>query len=314
MCAGFPTYAEKKSGVFFSMEEYNILEKIGEGTFGQVKKASRKRKDREYSCDFYAIKKVKNDDEENGLDSVTLREISILRSLCHVNIIKLFDVLIENGNCSLVFEYCEYDLKHFMRAKHQSGLPLKMVKSFTRQILEGITWCHKRSVFHRDLKPQNILVKNDKTIKIADFGLSRTFVIPFKAYTHEVVTLWYRCPEILLGVSVYSLPVDVWSIGCIMAELSSNSPLFPGDSEISQLFKIFNIFGTPTEENWKGVTSLDYFSKVFPKWDFTELNLDNKVNLCYWGKDLLKNLLTYNPELRITGQEALSHQFLRLND
>lgn len=116
---------------------------------------------------------------------------------------------------------------------------LTCLQSYTYQILEGTVFCHSRRVLHRDLKPQNLLIDQKGAIKLADFGLGRAFGIPVRAYTHEVVTLWYRAPEVLLGSQRYSCPVDVWSIACIFAEMVNKRPLFHGDSEIDQLFRIF---------------------------------------------------------------------------
>ncbi len=293
------------------MEDYKVFEILGKGAFGCVRKAIRKRKYNEED-DFYAIKEV-TDDECHGISITTLREISILRQLEHQNIVKLFDVIIQqpNGNCCLIFEYCPYDLHQFMNCKYKNGIELNILRKFMGQLLDGITWCHKKLIFHRDLKPQNILVsQDDMTIKISDFGLCRTFTVPFEAYTHEVVTLWYRCPEILLGTDVYTNSVDMWSIGCIMGEMTTNIPMFAGDSEISQLFNIFEILGTPTNDTWKNVTHLKDFTADFPKWSKNKQYFDvNMQNLGEHGNDLLACLLTYDPTLRITGEESQKHVF-----
>eukprot|EP01018_Ginkgo_biloba_P020448 Gb_39785 [translate_table: standard] len=141
------------------------------------------------------------------------------------------------------------------------------IVTFLYQILRGIAYCHSHRVLHRDLKPQNLLIdRQSNALKLADFGLARAFGIPVRTFTHEVVTLWYRAPEILLGSRHYSTPVDVWSVGCIFAEMVNQRPLFPGDSEIDELFKIFRVLGTPNEETWPGVTSLPDFKSAFPKW------------------------------------------------
>jgi serine/threonine protein kinase len=130
-----------------------------------------------------------------------------------------------------VFEYLEYDLKKYLKARG-SALTQAQVKMYTYQILDAIQYCHSNRIMHRDLKPQNLLIDNKGVLKIADFGLARAFGLPIKTYTHEVVTLWYRAPEILLGQKQYGLGVDTWSIGCIMAEMGQRRPLFQGDSEI----------------------------------------------------------------------------------
>lgn len=135
------------------------------------------------------------------------------------------------------------------------------VKSFLFQLLKGIENCHKNKVLHRDLKPQNLLISREGILKLADFGLARAFGIPVKNYTHEVVTLWYRAPDILLGSKKYSTSVDIWSIGCIFAELVNRKPLFAGCSEEDQLKKIFSIRGTPSLDDWPEMQDLPLYKK-----------------------------------------------------
>ena len=156
------------------------------------------------------------------------------------------------------------------------------------------------------MKPQNLLITNDLKLKLADFGLSRMFSLPMGKMTHEIITLWYRPPEVLLGLENYTTKVDSWSVGCIMAEMIIDKPLFPGDSEIGQLFKIFQTMGTPSEDVWPGVSKLPDYKYTFPQWKskpFAELfpNLDKE------GIDLLSKLLTMDPEKRISIREALQH-------
>jgi serine/threonine protein kinase len=159
-----------------------------------------------------------------------------------------------------------------------------------------------------DLKPQNILVGRDGTLKIADFGLARAFVPPIRPFTHEVVTLWYRAPEILLGCKTYGLPVDMWSVGTILAEMVTKRPLFPGNSEIDELFKIFKILGTPNEESWPGVTSLQDWNDEFPVWPRLDL-AKFYPRLCEDGIDLLEQLLECNPRGRLSAREAMQHRY-----
>lgn len=176
-------------------------------------------------------------------------------------------------------------------------------------MLDGLYFCHKNRIIHRDLKPQNLLITADLKLKLADFGLSRMFSLPMGKMTHEIITLWYRPPEVLLGLDNYTTKVDSWSIGCIMAEMLNEKPLFPGDCEIGQLFKIFQIIGTPNEEVWTGVSKLPDYKFTFPQWkskSFNELfpQLDKD------GLDLLEKLLTPDPDKRISIRECLDHVYI----
>ena len=145
----------------------------------------------------------------------------------------------------LIFELVEYDLKKYL-SEHKHTMTKQQIKLFIYQLCNGIDYCHRRRIIHRDLKPQNLLIDRSGFLKIADFGLARAFSLPIKTLTHEIETLWYRAPEVLLGQKQYSLGVDIWAIGCIFAELTEKKPLFCGDSEIDQIFKIFQFHGTPT--------------------------------------------------------------------
>ena len=188
----------------------------------------------------------------------------LLKELQHPNIVGLRDVIMQVDQIYLIFEFLCMDLKKYMDTSipEDGKMDPQLVKSYTYQIFQGMLFCHQRRVLHRDLKPANLLIDQNGVIKLADFGLARAFGIPLRVYTHEVVTLWYRAPEILLGSPKYSWPIDIWSLGTIFAEMINNMPLFHGDSEIDQLFRIFRVLSTPTEETWPGVTSLPDF-KVF---------------------------------------------------
>ncbi|XP_046553756.1 cyclin-dependent kinase 1-like [Haliotis rubra] len=288
------------------MEDYNKIEKIGEGTYGVVYKGRHKKTNR-----LVALKKIRLESEEEGVPSTAIREISLLKELAHPNIVCLEDVLMQENKLYLVFEFLSMDLKRYMDTIPSGQYMDKMlVKSYTYQILQGILFCHQRRVLHRDLKPQNLLIDSKGTIKLADFGLARAFGIPVRVYTHEVVTLWYRAPEILLGSPRYSTPVDVWSIGCIFAEMVTKRPLFHGDSEIDQLFRIFRTLTTPTEDTWPGVSNLPDYKPTFPAWKCNQLagsvkQLDNM------GLDLLQKTMVYDPATRISAKDALNHPYFK---
>jgi len=236
-------------------DKYQKLDKIGEGTYGVVYKARDVN-----SGQIVALKKIRLEAEDEGIPSTALREISLLKELQHPNIVRLFDVIHTERKLILVFEYLDQDLKKLLDAYSGQGLDLATTKSYLYQLLRGVAHCHQHRVLHRDLKPQNLLINREGSLKLADFGLARAFGIPVKSYTNEVVTLWYRAPDVLMGSRNYSTSVDIWSVGCIFAELLNGKPLFTGSSNKDQLKKIFRAMGTPTEETWSGVSQLPEYS------------------------------------------------------
>jgi len=173
----------------------------------------------------------------------------------------LADQHCEGRKIYLVFEYLDFDLRKLLRTRK---LTEAECLSYLQQILSGLLMCHSNRIIHRDLKPQNILIDKNGNVKLADFGLARGFTNPLLALTHDVVTLWYRAPEILLGQANYTPSVDIWSVGCIYGEMLTGQPFLEGDSKIGQLFQIFRVFGTPSEAVWPGVSSLPDFKRSWP--------------------------------------------------
>eukprot|EP01010_Urceolus_cornutus_P005570 NODE_983_length_1191_cov_343.863398_g747_i0.p1 GENE.NODE_983_length_1191_cov_343.863398_g747_i0~~NODE_983_length_1191_cov_343.863398_g747_i0.p1 ORF type:complete len:299 (-),score=46.20 NODE_983_length_1191_cov_343.863398_g747_i0:229-1125(-) len=284
-------------------ERYRKIERIGEGTYGVVFKAEDTQ-----TGQIVALKKIRLEGEDEGIPGTAVREISLLQELQHRNIVSLLDVVSKANKLYLVFEYLDQDLKHLMN-KRRVGLTGGLLKSYLHQILDSLLFCHSHRVFHRDLKPQNLLVSKDgQTIKLADFGLARAFQLPLHTYTHEVVTLWYRAPEVLLGGKRYSPAVDIWSVGCIFAEMATKQPLFPGDSEIGQLYKIFQTLGTPSEHLWARVSSMPDYSSSFPQWRPQPLG-SLVPGLGREGLDLLAKTLAYDPSVRITTKASLEHRY-----
>jgi len=287
-----------------SMDDFVKLEKIGEGTYGVVYKGRQKSTGK-----LVALKKIRLESEEEGVPSTAIREISLLKELRHPNVVTLEDVVVEEKSLHLIFEFLSMDLKKYLDTIPDGQyMDKSLVKSYLFQICEALYFCHRRRILHRDLKPQNLLIDNKGVIKLADFGLARAIGIPVRVYTHEIVTLWYRAPEVLLGSQRYSMPVDVWSIGCIFSEMATKKPLFHGDSEIDQIFRIFRILGTPNEENWKGVSHLPDYKPTFPKWK------DNKLRSCVKnidddGIDLLQKMLLYDPAYRISTKAIVTHPY-----
>lgn len=286
------------------MEGYRKIEKVGEGTYGVVYKGEHKP-----TGTTVALKKIRLQADDEGVPSTAIREISMLKELKHCNIVGLLEVVNENSVLYLVFEFLTMDLKKYIDSiSKDKQMDANLLKSYTYQILLAIKYCHSHRVLHRDLKPHNLLIDKKGIIKVADFGLARAFGVPVRAYTHEVVTLWYRAPEILLGQLRYSCPVDMWSVGCIFAEMANRRPLFHGDSEIDQLFRIFRTKGTPNELTWPGVTELPDYKPTFPSWPISSLR-----NACprleQQGLDLLEAMLEYQPAKRISAKRAVDHPY-----
>nr|QYW07097.1 G-type cyclin-dependent kinase 1 [Dimocarpus longan] len=297
-----------------SVDEFERLNKIDEGTYGVVYRAKDKK-----TGEIVALKKVKMEKEREGFPLTSLREINILLSFHHPSIVDVKEVVVGSNLDSIfmVMEYMEHDLKGLMEAMKQP-FSQSEVKCLMLQLLEGTKYLHDNWVLHRDLKTSNLLLNNRGELKICDFGLARQYGSPLKPYTHLVVTLWYRAPELLLGAKQYSTAIDMWSLGCIMAELLSKEPLFNGKTEFDQLDKIFRTLGTPNETIWPGFSKLpgvkvnfvkhqyNLLRKKFPATSFT-----GSPVLSDAGFDLLNKLLTYDPEKRITAEAALNHDWFR---
>ena len=286
------------------MEKYQKLDRIGEGTYGVVHKA------RDVTTgELVALKKIRLEHEDEGIPSTAIREISLLKELKHPNIVRLHDVIYTEKSLTLVFEYLDQDLKKLLDAYSGQGLDIATTKSYLFQLLTGVAHCHAHKVLHRDLKPQNLLINREGDLKLADFGLARAYGIPVKSYTHEVVTLWYRPPDVLMGNRNYLRNVDIWSVGCIFAELLNGKALFPGTSHSDQLRRIFMLMGTPTEETWPGVSELPEYNvnfEMYPPQDLRSVipRIDDE------GLDLLYQMLRMNPADRISAADALHHPYL----
>jgi len=286
------------------MSKYEKLEKIGEGTYGLVYKARNKE-----TSELVALKKIRLESEEEGTPSTAVREVSILKQLNHPNIVQLHDVIHTDTSLVLVFEFLDQDLKNYLDACGDKGIDEYTIKSFLYQLLQGIAFCHQHRVLHRDLKPQNLLVNMEGELKLADFGLARGFVVPVRKYTHEVVTLWYRPPDVLLGSTKYSSPVDMWGVGCIFAEMSNGKPLFCGASDADQLVKIFKIRGTPTKQDWPGLVELPQYNKeTIAQYGARKLNT-YVPKLPAAGVELLEMMLQHNPAKRISARDAMKHRY-----
>jgi cyclin-dependent kinase 3 len=241
-----------------------------------------------------------------GIPAFALRQISILQELKHKNLVNLLHVVQKETRLELVFEYVKQDLKTALDSHGPyAGTALKRI---IFQLLSGLHFCHSHRIMHRDLTLSGIRIEANGDVKISEFDLARE-VMPTHThtYTHEVVTLWYRAPEVLLGEPHYSPAIDLWSVGCIMAQLALGRVLFRGDSEISQLFHIFRVLGTPDDMNdlWPGVSRLPDFQDSFPSWEPQDMAIVFPT-VDALGRDLLA-LLRYAPCERISAAAALAH-------
>lgn len=289
-------------------DNYEELSMIGIGSYGTVFKA----RDRSNPNNIVALKKVRVPLSEDGVPFNTLREISVLKQLDqyeHPNIVRLLDIC--HGQTMekeqqlvlyLVFEHVDQDLATYIERCPPPGLGSSRIKDIMFQILNGVDFLHSNRIVHRDLKPQNLLVTNGGNVKLADFGLAKTYDFEMKL-TSVVVTLWYRSPEVLFGSS-YATAVDIWSCGCIMAELFRRSPLFCGQSEADQLDKIFQVLGTPSEEDWPDNVTLS--RNAFLKHFQTRLQ-DHVPEICSNGVDVLEKMLRFKPNDRISAADSLNH-------
>jgi len=285
--------------------QYEKTSKIGEGTYGVVFKGHNKA-----TGQSIALKKIYLSESDDGVPATALREIALLKELKHQNVVELLDIINAGSRLFLVFEYLDIDLKKHFDSHPELSSDAHAIKSFLFQICAGVSYCHSHRILHRDLKPQNLLIDpSSNRLKIADFGLARAFSLPVRPYTHEVVTLWYRAPEILLGGKSYSTPADIWSIGCIFVEMVNGKALFPGDSEIDELFLIFGSMGTPDDSVWPGVSSYADYKTNFPQWKPKELRAICPT-LCEDGINLVSSMLTYYPPNRTTSKSALNHPYL----
>ncbi|OEL30919.1 Cyclin-dependent kinase G-2 [Dichanthelium oligosanthes] len=295
-----------------SVDEFERLNKINEGTYGVVYRARDKK-----TNEIVALKKVKMEKEREGFPLTSLREINILLSFHHPSIVDVKEVVVGSSLDSIfmVMEYMEHDLKGVMETMKQPYTQSE-VKCLMLQLLEGVKYLHDNWVLHRDLKTSNLLLNNRGELKICDFGLSRQYGSPLKPYTQLVVTLWYRAPELLLGTKEYSTAIDMWSVGCIMAELLAKEPLFNGKTEFEQLDKIFRTLGTPNEKIWPGYAKLPGVKVNFVKQPYNRLrdkfpaaSFSGRPILSEAGFDLLNSLLTYDPDKRISADDALKHKW-----
>ncbi|KAG6514553.1 probable serine/threonine-protein kinase At1g54610 isoform X1 [Zingiber officinale] len=286
-------------------DSFRKVAKIGSGTYSNVYKAWDVEAGR-----MVAMKKVRFDVVEPESVRFMAREITVLRRLDHPNVVRLEGIAISRVSSALylVFEYMEHDLTG-LAAAPGVRFTEPQVKCYMKQLLSGLEHCHSRGVLHRDIKCSNLLLDNEGILKIADFGLASTFDPDHKArMTSHVVTLWYRAPELLLGATNYGVGIDLWSVGCILAELLMGKPVFPGRTEVEQLHMIFKFCGSPSEKYWKN-SKLRHATIIRPKQNYTRCVRETFKELSHSSLSLIDSLLALDPADRGTATTALNHQF-----
>ncbi|OMO78983.1 hypothetical protein COLO4_24593 [Corchorus olitorius] len=313
VAAGWPSWLASVAGQAVKgwlprgIESYEKLDKIGQGTYSSVYKARDLK-----SGKLVAMKKVRFVNMDPESVRFMAREIIILRRLDHPNVMKLEALVTSKVSCSLylVFEYMEHDLAG-LAATPSIKFTEPQIKCYMKQLLLGLEHCHSRGVLHRDIKGSNLLIDNNGVLKIADFGLATLFQPDQKQpLTSRVVTLWYRAPELLLGASEYGVAIDLWSVGCILAELFAGKPIMPGRTEVEQIHKIFKLCGSPSEEYWQK-RKLPLTTSFKPQQPYKRCVADTFRNFPSSALRLVDKLLAMEPEDRGSAASALRSEFFR---
>ena len=327
-------YANIDSDARSIMSDLDVnKDQIGHGSFGRVYKSIYKTKD-DKIIDV-AVKKI-NIRNSEGFPLSAIREITILKKYNHPNLVRLIDTFVEKpkpnkrGNVSLVYEYAQHDLASLIKEK--VDFDEQCIKSIMFQILNGVKFIHDNFILHRDIKPANILITNKGEVKLADFGLSRFYEKrknQWKAYTNSVETLWYRAPELLMSECYYKTSIDMWSVGCVMAELFIKQPLFKEQNPYNQLKQILAFIGRPSDDELSRYYKIneggnpDFIGSVLPErgeYSDFEGNLAGLDKTGFLRKDspamsLIKGLLTFNIKERLTADQALKHDYFKgMND
>uniref|UniRef100_A0A3Q3ILT8 non-specific serine/threonine protein kinase n=1 Tax=Monopterus albus TaxID=43700 RepID=A0A3Q3ILT8_MONAL len=286
------------------MNRYTTLKQLGDGTYGSVLMGRSNE-----SGELVAIKRMKRK-FYSWEECMNLREVKSLKKLNHANVIKLKEVIRENDHLYFVFEYMKENLYELMKDRKKL-FPESVIRNISFQILQGLSFIHKNGFFHRDMKPENLLCMGPELVKIGDFGLARE-IRSKPPYTDYVSTRWYRAPEVLLRSSTYSSPIDLWAVGCIMAELYTLRPLFPGNSEVDEIFKICQVLGTVKKTDWpEGYQLSSAMNFRFPQCVPTHLKtlIPNASNEAI---SLMKDLLKWDPKKRPTAVQALRHPYFQV--
>ncbi|XP_059035224.1 serine/threonine-protein kinase MAK isoform X1 [Mustela lutreola] len=286
------------------MNRYTTMRQLGDGTYGSVLMGKSNE-----SGELVAIKRMKRK-FYSWDECMNLREVKSLKKLNHANVIKLKEVIRENDHLYFIFEYMKENLYQLMKDRNKL-FPESVIRNIMYQILQGLAFIHKHGFFHRDMKPENLLCMGPELVKIADFGLARELRSQ-PPYTDYVSTRWYRAPEVLLRSSVYSSPIDIWAVGSIMAELYTLRPLFPGTSEVDEIFKICQVLGTPKKSDWpEGYQLASSMNFRFPQ--CVPINLKTLIpNASNEAIQLMTEMLNWDPKKRPTASQALKHSYFQV--
>jgi len=295
---------------------------VGEGTYGSVFVGADK-----ITGEIVALKRINTEEEENGFPITAIREVKILKALNHSNIVQLKEIVTSKDqgdipkNVFMVFEYLEYDLTGIIESP-EIKISQDHIKSWSKQLLSGVHYMHVNKIIHRDLKSSNLLINKRGELKIADWGLARSWNKEMKRLTNRVITLWYRPPELLLGCNQYTTKIDMWSVGCIIAEMFRRGGLLKGSTEANQLDLIFKTMGHPTREDWPDIDKMCPLwrnfepksgEQVFPRRLREELKTRLPASAMNWmtphAIDMIDNLLAHNPEKRWSADKALLAEY-----
>uniref|UniRef100_A0A914GQH1 cyclin-dependent kinase n=1 Tax=Globodera rostochiensis TaxID=31243 RepID=A0A914GQH1_GLORO len=306
------TAAEQSPKMPLLLDKYEKIGKIGEGSYGVVFKC----RNRE-TGELVAIKKFFETEDDPAIRKIALREIRMLRQLKHTNLVNLIEVFKRNRKLHLVFEHCDRtvldDLERF-----PSGCPESLTKSVIYQLFCAVRFCHSRNCIHRDIKPENILLTSHDIVKLGDFGFARIMSVN-EIFTDYVATRWYRSPELLVGDTHYGFPVDVWAIGCVFAEMLTGEPIWPGRSDVDQLYLIILTLGEITSQQMKTFHNNSYFRGINIPEPEEHIGLvprlaqtaNPAVTFDLASTDLLKKCLEMDPKMRWSAEELLDHEYFR---
>jgi len=292
---------------------YHIKNLLDQGTYGTVYRGTCKKTNA-----IVALKKIKMHQSKDGFPNTSLRELALLLEIDHPNVVTAREIVVSKRSYEevyMVMEFCDHDFSAIQKIKKQPFV-LSELKCVMHQLLSGVAYMHENWMLHRDLKPSNLLLSAKGVLKICDFGMARKYGSPIEPYTPNCCTMWYQSPEMLLGAKTYNQAVDVWAVGCIMAELVLGEALFRGTSQFEQLSKIFKVMGTPNESTYPGWKDLE----MVKRWEFEKKprtfrtlfyhqgpTLTRSCSLTPEGMHLLEGMLHWDPTQRITAPDALNH-------